>query len=50
MGLYDAVDRSGPGRKKEKTLRKPLLIAATVFAAVIALGVWASRGRGGWHR
>ena len=25
MGLYDAVDRSGPGRKKEKTLRKPLL-------------------------
>ena len=28
MGLYDAVDRSGPGRKKEKTLRRPLLIAA----------------------
>ena len=43
MGLYDAVDRSGPGRKKEKTLRKPLLIAAAVFAAVIALGVWACR-------
>ena len=43
MGLYDAVDRSGPGRKKEKTLRRPLLIAAAVFAAVIALGVWACR-------
>lgn len=43
MGLYDAVDRSGPGRKKEKTLRKPLLIVAAVFAAVIALGVWACR-------
>ena len=43
MGLYDAVDRSGPGRKKEKTLRKPLLIAAAVFAVVIALGVWACR-------
>lgn len=43
MGLYDAVDRSGPGRKKEKTLRKPLLIAAAVFAAVIALCVWACR-------
>ena len=43
MGLYDAVDRSGPGRKKEQTLRKPLLIAAAVFAAVIALGVWACR-------
>lgn len=43
MGLYDTVDRSGPGRKKEKTLRKPLLIAAAVFAAVIALGVWACR-------
>lgn len=43
MGLYDAVDRSGPGRKKEKTLRKPLLIAGGVFAAVIALGVWACR-------
>ena len=43
MGLYDAVDRSGPGRKKEKTMRKPLLIAAAVFAAVIALGVWACR-------
>ena len=43
MGLYDAVDRSGPGRKKEKTLRKPLLIAAAVFVAVIALGVWACR-------
>lgn len=43
MGLYDAVDRSGPGRKKEKTLRRPLLIAAAVFAAVIALSVWACR-------
>lgn len=43
MGLYDAVDRSGPGRKKEKALRKPLLIVAAVFAAVIALGVWACR-------
>jgi len=43
MGLYDAVDRSGPGRKKEKTLRKPLLIVAAVFAAVIALGVLACR-------
>ena len=43
MGLYDAVDRSGPGRQKEKTLRKPLLIVAAVFAAVIALGVWACR-------
>ena len=43
MGLYDAVDRGGAGRKKEKTLRRPLLIAAAVFAAVIALGVWACR-------
>ena len=43
MGLYDAVDRGGAGRKKEKTLRKPLLIVAAVFAAVIALGVWACR-------
>ena len=34
MGLYDAVDRGGAGRKKEKTLRRPLLIAAAVFAAV----------------
>ena len=43
MGLYDAVDRGGADRKKEKTLRRPLLIAAAVFAAVIALGVWACR-------
>ena len=43
MGLYDAVNRGGAGRKKEKTLRRPLLIAAAVFAAVIALGVWACR-------
>ena len=43
MGLYDAVDRGGAGRKKEKTFRRPLLIAAAVFAAVIALGVWACR-------
>ena len=32
MGLYDAVDRGGAGRKKEKTLRRPLLIAASVRA------------------
>ncbi len=43
MGLYDAVDRGGAAPKKEKTLRRPLLIAAAVFAAVIALGVWACR-------
>lgn len=43
MGLYDAVDRGGAGRKKEKTLRKPLLIAAAIIAAVIALAVWACR-------
>lgn len=43
MGLYDAVDRGGSGHKKEKTLSKPLLIVAAVFAAVIALGVWACR-------
>ena len=43
MGLYDAVDRGGVGRKKEKTLRKPLLIAAAIIAAVIALAVWACR-------
>lgn len=43
MGLYDAVDRGGAGRKKEKTLRKPLLIAAAIIAAVVALAVWACR-------
>ena len=43
LGLYDAVDRGGAGRKKEKTLRKPLLIAAAIIAAVIALAVWACR-------
>lgn len=43
MGLYDAVDRGGAGRKKEKTLRKPLLIAAAIIAVVIALAVWACR-------
>ena len=35
MGLYDAVDRGGAGRKKERTLRRPLLIAAAILAAVI---------------
>ena len=35
MGLYDAVDRGGAGRKKEKTLRKPLLIAAAIIAGAI---------------
>ena len=39
MGLYDAVDRGGAGRKKEKTLCKPLLIAAAIIAAVVALAV-----------
>ena len=43
MGFYDAIDRSGADGKKEKTLRKPLLIVAVVFAVVIALGVWACR-------
>ena len=43
MGLYDAVDRGGAGRKKEKTLRKPLLIVAAIIAAVVALAVWACR-------
>ena len=43
MGLYDAVDRGGAGRKKEKTLRRPLLIAAAILAAVIALIAWSCR-------
>ena len=43
MGLYDAVDRSGHGRRREKTLRKPLLAAGAVIAAVVALAVWACR-------
>lgn len=43
MGLYDAIDRSGPGRRREKTLRRPLLLAGAVIAAVAALAVWACR-------
>ena len=43
MGLYDAVDRGGAGRKKEKTLRRPLLIAAAILAVVIALIAWSCR-------
>ena len=43
MGLYDAVDRGGAGRKKERTLRRPLLIAAAILAAVIALIAWSCR-------
>ena len=43
MGLYDAVDRGGAGRKKERTLRRPLLNAAEIFAAVIALIAWSCR-------
>ena len=43
MGLYDAVDRSGPNRKGEKTLRKPLLIAAILFVAFAALVLWSLR-------
>ena len=43
MGLYDAVDRNGPNRKGEKTLRKPLLIAAILFVAFAALVLWALR-------
>ena len=35
MGLYDAVDRGGAGRKKEKTLRRPLLIAAALYLAMV---------------
>ena len=43
MGLYDAVDRGGAGRKKEKTLRRPLFIAAAILAVVIALIAWSCR-------
>ena len=43
MGLYDAVDRNGPNRKGEKTLRKPLLIAAILFVAFTALVLWTLR-------
>lgn len=43
MGLYDAVDRGGAGRKKEKTLRRPLLIAAAILVVVIALIAWSCR-------
>lgn len=43
MGLYDAVDRGGAGRKKERTLRRPLLIAAAILVAVIALIAWSCR-------
>lgn len=43
MGLYDAVDRNGPNRKKQKTLRKPLLIVAVLFVAFAALTLWICR-------
>ena len=43
MGLYDAVDRNGPNRKGEKTLRKPLLIVAILFVAFAALVLWTLR-------